>query len=116
MRILLVEDTEDVGEAIVARFERIGHTVDWEKDGGVANEVLLVQAYDLLILDVNLPALDGFTILKRLRQRKTKTPVLVETRSIIALFLLYSSYQRLYQLNHATHSALLTVIFFAASS
>ena len=37
MRILLVEDTEDVGEAIVARFERIGHTVDWEKDGGVAN-------------------------------------------------------------------------------
>ena len=79
MRILLVEDTLDVGEAIVARFERIGHTVDWEKDGGVADEVLEVQAYDLLILDVNLPALDGFTILKRLRQRKTKTPVLVLT-------------------------------------
>ena len=70
MRILLVEDTLDVGEAIVARFERIGHTVDWEKDGGVADEVLEVQAYDLLILDVNLPALDGFSILKRLRQRK----------------------------------------------
>jgi two-component system response regulator TctD len=79
MRILLVEDTLDVGEAIVARFERIGHTVDWEKDGSVADEVLEVQAYDLLILDVNLPVLDGFTILKRLRQRKTKTPVLVLT-------------------------------------
>jgi two-component system response regulator TctD len=79
MRILLVEDTLDVGEAIVARFERIGHTVDWEKDGSVADEVLEVQAYDLLILDVNLPALDGFTILKRLRQRKSKTPVLVLT-------------------------------------
>ncbi len=79
MRILLVEDTVDVGEAIVARFERIGHTVDWEKDGSVADEVLEVQAYDLLILDVNLPVLDGFTILKRLRQRKTKTPVLVLT-------------------------------------
>jgi two-component system response regulator TctD len=79
MRILLVEDTVDVGEAIVARFERIGHTVDWEKDGGVADEVLEVQAYDLLILDVNLPALDGFSILKRLRQRKSKTPVLVLT-------------------------------------
>lgn len=74
MRILLVEDTVDVGEAIVARFERIGHTVDWEKDGSVADEVLEVQAYDLLILDVNLPALDGFSILKRLRQRKSKTP------------------------------------------
>ncbi|MFL5161475.1 MAG: response regulator, partial [Microvirga sp.] len=79
MRILLVEDTVDVGEAIVSRFERIGHTVDWEKDGGVADEVLEIQAYDLLILDVNLPALDGFSILKRLRQRKTKTPVLILT-------------------------------------
>ena len=39
MRILLVEDTIDVGEAIVARFERIGHRVDWEKDGSVADEV-----------------------------------------------------------------------------
>jgi two-component system, OmpR family, response regulator TctD len=79
MRILLVEDTVDVGEAIAARFERIGHTVDWETDGGVADEVLKIQAYDLLILDVNLPALDGFSILKRLRQRKSKTPVLVLT-------------------------------------
>jgi two-component system response regulator TctD len=79
MRILLVEDTVDVGEAIVARFERIGHTVDWETDGGVADELLEVQAYELLILDVNLPALDGFSILKRLRQRKSKMPVLVLT-------------------------------------
>src|SRR3712207_1288138 len=79
MRILLVEDTVDVGEAIVARFERIGHTVDWEKNGQVADEVLEVQTYDLLILDVNLPDLDGFSILKRLRQRRSKMPVLVLT-------------------------------------
>lgn len=79
MRILLVEDTADVGEAIVARFERMGHTVDWEKNGQVADEVLEVQSYDLLILDVNLPALDGFSILKRLRQRKSRMPVLVLT-------------------------------------
>jgi two-component system response regulator TctD len=79
MRILLVEDTVDVGEAIVARFERIGHTVDWEKDGQVADEVLEIQRYDLLILDVNLPNLDGFSILKRLRRRKSKTPVLILT-------------------------------------
>ncbi|HEX2134468.1 MAG TPA: response regulator transcription factor [Microvirga sp.] len=79
MRILLVEDTVDVGEAIVARFERIGHTVDWEKDGEVADELIEVQPYDLLILDVNLPRLDGFSILKRLRKRKLKTPVLILT-------------------------------------
>ena len=79
MRILLVEDTIDVGEAIVARFERIGHRVDWEKDGSVADEVLEVQGYDLIILDVTLPGLDGFTILERLRRRKSRTPVLVLT-------------------------------------
>jgi two-component system, OmpR family, response regulator TctD len=79
MRILLAEDTVDVGEAIVARLDRLGHRVDWETDGGVVDEVLQVQAYDIVILDVMLPSLDGFSILKRLRQRKNKTPVLILT-------------------------------------
>jgi two-component system response regulator TctD len=79
MRIPLVEDTTDVGEAIVARLARLGHTVDWETNGGVADEVLTVQTYDLVILDIMLPDLDGFSILKRLRQRKSATPILVLT-------------------------------------
>lgn len=79
MRILLVEDTTDVGEAISARLERLGHTVDWEKTGDVADEILAVQDYDLVILDVMLPKLDGFSILKRLRQRRSAAPVLVLT-------------------------------------
>ncbi len=79
MRILLVEDTVDVGEAIVARLERLGHAVDWEKDGGVADEVLEIQPYDLVILDIMLPKLDGFSILKHLRRRKSAVPVLVLT-------------------------------------
>jgi two-component system, OmpR family, response regulator TctD len=79
MRILLAEDTVDVGEAIVARLDRLGHRVDWETDGGVVDEVLQVQDYDIVILDVMLPSLDGFSILKRLRQRKNKTPVLILT-------------------------------------
>ncbi len=79
MRILVVEDVADVGEAIVASLERIGHTVDWERNGGEADALLLAQAYDLVVLDVMLPELDGFAILKRLRQRKKATPVLVLT-------------------------------------
>ncbi len=70
MRILLVEDTLDVGEAISRRFETIGHTVDWQTDGGTASEILDFTEYDLVILDVMLPGLDGFSILKRLRQNK----------------------------------------------
>ncbi len=79
MRVLVVEDIVDVGEAIVASLERMGHAVDWERDGQNADEVIRVQDYDLVVLDVMLPRLDGFAILKRLRQRKDATPVLVLT-------------------------------------
>lgn len=79
MRVLVVEDIADVGEAIVASLKRMGHAVDWERDGQIADDLLLAQAYDLLILDVMLPALDGFSILRRLRQRKVAMPVMVLT-------------------------------------
>ncbi|MBP0575887.1 response regulator, partial [Mycobacterium tuberculosis] len=57
MRILLVEDTRDVGEAISRRFEAVGHTVDWQTDGLEAAELIAEAAYDLIILDVMLPGL-----------------------------------------------------------
>ncbi|KUL93472.1 chemotaxis protein CheY [Bosea sp. WAO] len=79
MRILLIEDTSDVGEAIVARFVRGGHAVDWEVDGQAAAEILDFTNYDLVILDIMLPGLDGFSILKRLRSKQSQTPVLVLT-------------------------------------
>ncbi|RCS22679.1 DNA-binding response regulator [Phyllobacterium salinisoli] len=79
MRILLVEDTQDVGEAISRRFETVGHTVDWETDGQTASDILDFTDYDLVILDVMLPGLDGFEILRRLRQARKSIPVLVLT-------------------------------------
>ena len=79
MRILLVEDTDDVGEAITRRFDTIGHSVDWQVDGLAASEILDFTAYDLVILDVMLPGLDGFEILRRLRLQKNPVPVLVLT-------------------------------------
>jgi two-component system response regulator TctD len=79
MRILLVEDTRDVGEAISRRFEAVGHTVDWQTDGLAAAELTATTAYDLIILDVMLPGLGGFDILKRLRRAKATTPVLMLT-------------------------------------
>ena len=79
MRILVVEDMPDIAKAIAQRFEKIGHAVDCETDGRTASEVLRVQDYDLIILDMMLPGADGFEILKGLRGRKDKTPVLVLT-------------------------------------
>ncbi|TPJ37198.1 MULTISPECIES: response regulator transcription factor [unclassified Mesorhizobium] len=79
MRILLVEDTHDVGEAISRRFQQTGHTVDWETDGVAASEILNFTEYDLVILDVMLPGVDGFSILRKLRQSGSGVPVLVLT-------------------------------------
>lgn len=79
VRILLVEDTVDVGEAICRRFQQTGHTVDWQTDGAAAADILTFTDYDLVILDVMLPGLDGFSILRGLRQAKSTVPVLVLT-------------------------------------
>lgn len=79
MRIFLVEDTRDVGEVISRRLEKVGHTVDWQTDGQAAADMLEFTDYDLVILDVMLPGLDGFEILRHLRARKKTTPVLVLT-------------------------------------
>lgn len=79
MRVLVVEDTADIAEAVVMRLQKIGHAVDWEPDGRTAAELISVQAYDLVILDLSLPGEDGIAILKGMRARRMTTPVLVMT-------------------------------------
>lgn len=79
VRIFLVEDTQDVGEAICRRFQQTGHTVDWVSDGISASDILVYTDYDLIILDVMLPGIDGFAVLKALRQAGSAVPVLVLT-------------------------------------
>ena len=80
MRILLVEDTRDVGDAIVQRLTRIGHAVDWQTHGEDAMEVIQGGAkYDLAILDVMLPGVDGFKLLQCMRASGSSTPVLILT-------------------------------------
>lgn len=79
MRILLVEDDADLGDALVRRMRREGHAVDWQDDGQNADEVLRYQRYDLIVLDIGLPRRDGFTVLRALRARGELTPVLMLT-------------------------------------
>ncbi|HEY9548133.1 MAG TPA: response regulator, partial [Kiloniellaceae bacterium] len=56
-----------------------GHAIDWEADGALADEILRVQRYDLVVLDITLPGRSGYAILKGLRRRNDSTPVLVLT-------------------------------------
>ena len=79
MRILLVEDVADVAEAIVACTQRMGHDTDWEPNGKCAADRVTADFYDLLILDIMLPDLDGLSLLRRVRDRKISTPVLMLT-------------------------------------
>ena len=79
MRILVVEDDAEIGAAIRARLNRLGHAVDLETDGGVANNLLAVETFDLIVLDVMLPTLDGFAILRNLRAAGRTTPLLLLT-------------------------------------
>jgi len=79
MRILVVEDTADVGEGVVECLEALGHAVDWARDGDTADEWLRDTGYQLVVLDLMLPGLDGLTLLRRLRERRCETPVLILT-------------------------------------
>lgn len=79
MRFFVVEDDPDLGDAIVRRLRREGHAVDLEKEGDAASEILEYQAYDAVILDIGLPNMDGFAVLKNLRNRGDKTPVMMLT-------------------------------------
>ena len=79
MRALLVEDTADLGAAIAARLRGQGHAVEWLTDGQRASERVQEDAFDLIILDLMLPSMDGSDVLKLLRCLRIHTPVLVIT-------------------------------------
>lgn len=79
MRVLLVEDNYDLAETIVERFRSEGHAVDHEADGQVADDLLRYKKFDLIVLDINLPGRNGYDILRSLRARNDRTPVLVLT-------------------------------------
>ncbi|PWC37904.1 response regulator transcription factor [Azospirillum sp. TSO35-2] len=79
MRILVVEDTEDLADAIIQRMRKHGYAIDWAADGYQAEELLATERYQLVILDLMLPGPDGQTLLRQLRRKGDDTPVLVVT-------------------------------------
>ncbi|NOT66866.1 MAG: response regulator transcription factor [Methylophilaceae bacterium] len=79
MRILVVEDDALLGDAIQAGLKQSGNAVDWVRDGVLADQALSTEPYDAVVLDWGLPRLSGLEVLRRLRARKTATPVLILT-------------------------------------
>lgn len=79
MRLLLVEDDEILGEGLVEGLKMEGYAVDWLTNGKLADEALKLNSYELIVLDLNLPDMEGLDILRALRARKDETPVMVLT-------------------------------------
>ncbi len=79
MRLLLVEDDVMIGESVLDALRGEGYAVDWVRDGAVADSVLRTDRYDLVLLDLGLPKLDGLAVLKAMRVRRDVTTVLIAT-------------------------------------
>ena len=74
MRLLVVEDEEDLAEGLRVGLARTGYAVDVAGDAAEAYDRLTVNEYDLMLLDINLPDGDGFTLCRSLRSGEVPTP------------------------------------------
>ncbi|TFF36410.1 response regulator [Pseudomonas sp. RIT623] len=79
MRLLLVEDDAALGEGICDGLRLEGYTLDWLLDGQQALHALQGETFDLVVLDLGLPRLDGLELLRRLRAGGDAVPVLILT-------------------------------------
>lgn len=77
MHLLVIEDERALCETIVRSLRRLAYSVDYCYNGEKALELIAVEKYDLILLDLNLPGRDGMTVLRILRQTDRETPVLI---------------------------------------
>ena len=88
LRLLVVEDEKKLCDMIAKSLHLAGYEVDICNDGEQALEMIYAELYDLIVLDLNLPGVDGMEILRELRKENEETKVLIrlpEARSQIRL-------------------------------
>ena len=79
MRVLLIEDNDMLGDGLVTALKQEGHAVDWFRNGNQAKSAPLMEAVDVIVLDLGLPGMDGMSLLQYWRAQQLKTPVLILT-------------------------------------
>ena len=77
MKLLVVEDEKKLCEMIAKSLHRAGYEVDTCNDGEKALDMIYAEMYDLIVLDLNLPGMDGMEILRELRKENEETKVLI---------------------------------------
>lgn len=78
VHILLIEDNAIIGNNISVYLTHEGHTVDWYTDGVTGKEQGMTYLYDVIVLDIMLPGIDGVAVLRELR-KTTQTPIIMTT-------------------------------------
>lgn len=79
MRILLVEDDAQLGKGICIGLKQAGYVVDWLTEGAGVVQALKQESFDLMILDLGLPGIDGMDLLRDVRDKRISLPVLILT-------------------------------------
>ena len=79
MRVLIVEDDQNLAETIKSGLEESGYAVDWVSDGLSGLDMVSAYSYDVIILDIMLPGMDGFTICQKIRSKHIESPILILT-------------------------------------
>jgi len=77
MRILVVEDEKRIADFLSRGLESAGYAVDLANDGTTALNMVHATEYDMIVLDLGLPDMDGLSVLEKIRNRKTSPPVLI---------------------------------------
>ena len=77
MKLLLVEDDKTISDFILSGLKQAGYTTDHAVDGIDGMHLALTETYDLMILDIMLPGVDGLTIIEKIRKTRINTPVIV---------------------------------------
>ena len=79
MRILVIEDNSDIAANLGDYLEDRGHTVDFAADGVTGLHLAVVHDFDAIVLDLNLPGMDGLELVETLRRRRVSLPALLIT-------------------------------------
>src|SRR4029450_3499454 len=79
MRVLLVEDDRMIADGLQTALRQEGHAVDWFRDGESAAAALRASAFDLVLLDLGLPAKNGLDGVRDMRREGNRTPVIIVT-------------------------------------
>ena len=77
MKLLIIEDVIALQKALVKGFQKLGYTVDAAEDGQQALDLFFDNQYNLVVLDLNLPKMDGLEVLTEIRNENKEIPVLI---------------------------------------